>query len=163
MRIFAVDPGTLVTGYAVVEVVDGKYQTIDYGCVRPPQKYKLSERYLIIFESIDALLAKYEPECFVVETQYVKYNVQTAIKLGMARGAVVIAAARRGIKIYEYAPSQAKLAVVGHGQASKAQVQGMIQLLLQLREVPEDAADALALALCHAQAAHAKKIIMQEV
>lgn len=163
MRILAVDPGTLITGYALIDCVDGKYTVVDYGCIRPPQKYKISDRYLIIFESIDALLEKYTPSCLVVETQYVKYNVQTTIKLGMARGAVLVAAARRKVKIYEYAPSQAKRAVVGRGYASKAQVQGMVQLLLQIQDVPEDAADALALAVCHAQALHAKKITMQEV
>ncbi len=109
--------------------------------------------------------SKYKPDCLAVETQYVKKNVQSAIKLGMARGAVVIAAARRKVQIFEYAPTKAKLAVVGTGRASKQQVQGMVQRLLNLPTIPEpeDAADALALAICHAQAMHAEKVTAQEV
>jgi crossover junction endodeoxyribonuclease RuvC len=97
-------------------------------------------------------LEKYQPEAVAVETQFVYKNVQSALKLGMARGAVIIAAARRGIAVFEYAPRKAKQAVVGNGGASKFQVQKMVQMQLKLSQLPEpaDAADALALALCHA-------------
>jgi len=165
MIILGIDPGTIVSGYGVIKQLELGYEAIDYGCIKPPPKYKISERYLIIFNSIDTLLEKYKPDCIVVETQYVKKNVQVAIKLGMARGAVIIAAARRKIAIFEYAPSKAKMAVVGNGQASKRQVQGMVQRLLNLSCIPEpeDAADALALAICHAQAAHTKKVLAEEI
>ena len=149
MIIIGIDPGTLITGYGVIELLQGKCRAVDYGCIRPPPKLKLSDRYLIIFNAIEE---KYIPHALVVETQYVKENVQSAIKLGMARGTAVIAAKRKGIPVYEYAPTKAKLAVVGKGTASKEQVQGMVKVLLNLSEIPQpaDAADALALAICHA-------------
>lgn len=152
MIIIGIDPGTLVSGYGIVCVEGSTFRVIDYGCIRPPKAYKLSDRYLVIFNSIDALLEKHCPDALVVETQYVRHNVQSAIKLGMARGTVIVAAARREVPIFEYAPSKAKLAVVGTGRASKRQVQGMVQRLLHLPHPPEpeDAADALALAICHA-------------
>lgn len=156
MIIIGIDPGTLVSGYGIIAVEGSTIRAIDYGCIRPPPSFKISERYLVIFNGIDELLNKHQPDALVVETQYVKNNVQSAIKLGMARGTVVVAAARKGVPVYEYAPSKAKLAVVGNGRASKKQVQGMVQLLLCLPAIPEpeDAADALALAICHAQNKH---------
>lgn len=153
MIIIGIDPGTRITGYGVIEVQGTTYRTIDYGCIRPPPTLKLSDRYFILFNAIEELLIKYRPHALAVETQYVEKNVQSAIKLGMARGAAIIAAKRQGLSVFEYAPTKAKLAVVGNGKASKGQVQGMVKLLLSLKEIPtpEDAADALALAICHAQ------------
>jgi len=148
-----VDPGTRITGYGLIEVTNNGYQAIDFGCIKPPAHYKLSDRYLIIYESVVQLIEKYAPDALSVETQYVKNNVQSAIKLGMARGVIIVAAKKGGVPVYEYSPTQAKKSVVGNGSASKKQVQGMIQLLLRLSSLPdsEDAADALALAICHAQ------------
>lgn len=152
MIIIGIDPGTVVTGYGIIRVTgNGDYEVVDYGCIRPSSGLKLTDRYLFIFHGIEELVEKYAPEVLVVETQFVGRNVQSAIKLGMARGVAIIAAKRRGVSVYEYAPTKAKLAVVGNGKASKRQVQMMVQLLLKLRELPpEDAADALALAICHA-------------
>lgn len=151
--IIGIDPGTCVTGYGVVLVDSNRsLKTIDYGCIRPPPKEEMPKRYRIIFESISSLLEQYKPEAFAIETQYINKNPQSGIKLGMARGVAVLAASLREIPIFEYAPSRAKKAVVGKGQASKTQVQWMIQKLLGLASLPEpqDAADALALAVCHA-------------
>jgi crossover junction endodeoxyribonuclease RuvC len=152
MIILGVDPGTIVTGYGVIRETERDWEPLDFGCIRPSRKLKTHQRYLAIFEGIDHLLEKYQPEAVAVETQFVYKNVQSALKLGMARGAVIIAAAKRGIEVFEYAPTKAKQAVVGHGGASKFQVQKMIQMQLKLAQIPEpaDAADALALALCHA-------------
>jgi crossover junction endodeoxyribonuclease RuvC len=149
--IIGIDPGTRITGYGVVKAGSGKHEPLDFGCIRPPAKLEISERYLIIFNGIDHLLEKYQPDAIAVETQFVYKNVQSAMKLGMARGMCILAAARRKIPLFEYAPKKAKLAVVGNGAASKQQVQKMIQLLLSLPSPPEpeDAADALALAICH--------------
>lgn len=151
--IIGIDPGTTVTGYGIIEVNNGFYRAVDYGCIKPPAKQKLSDRYLIIFESVCELLEMHEPDVLVVETQYVRNNVQSAIKLGMARGIVILAAKRKGLPVFEYAPLKAKQAVVGSGKASKQQVQWMIQRMLNLAEPPhpEDASDALSLAFCHAQ------------
>jgi crossover junction endodeoxyribonuclease RuvC len=155
--IIGIDPGTQVTGYGIIEIRGTHYHPLDYGCIRPPPKLKLSERYLILFNAVEELLQKYRPQALSVETQYVDKNVQSAIKLGMARGAAVIAAKRHGLAVFEYAPTKAKLAVVGTGKASKEQVQQMVKLILSLTEIPTpaDAADALALAICHAQSYNA--------
>lgn len=155
MIIIGIDPGTLCTGYGVIREENGKFEALDYGCIQPPASHKLSERYHIIFQCIENILDQYSPEALVIETQYIdpKKNMQSIIKLGMARGVIILAAKRKGIKVYQYAPSQAKLAVVGTGRATKQQVQHMVKCLLQLDSIPtpDDAADALALALCYAQ------------
>lgn len=152
--IIGIDPGTIVTGYGIISVSGSLYKAIDYGCIKPPASMKISDRYLIIYNSIEELLEIHRPDILVVETQFMQKNVQSAIKLGMARGVVVLAAKKRGLLVYEYAPTKAKRAVVGNGRASKYQVQRMVKTLLDLPNTPEpeDAADALALALCHAQA-----------
>lgn len=153
--ILGIDPGTYVSGYGLISIQEHAYIPLDYGCIRPPTHFKLSERYLIIHDSVEELIEKYQPTVLVVEMQFMYKNAQSALKLGMARAAVMIAAKKRGLSIFEYAPTVAKRAVVGHGRASKYQVQGMVQRLLKLHAPPQptDAADALALAICHAQAA----------
>jgi len=149
--ILGIDPGTQITGYGVIKA-GSSFEALDFGCIRPPAKLPLSQRYLIIFQGIDHLIEKYKPDAIAVVTQFVYKNVQSAMKLGMARGMVILAGARKNIPLFEYAPKKAKLAVVGHGSASKHQVQKMVQALLRLPSppTPEDAADALALAICHA-------------
>lgn len=153
MIIIGIDPGTISTGYGLIRILDNRYEVLDFGCIQPPPNLKISDRYLIIFECLEKILEMYRPEILVVETQYVNKNVQSAIKLGMARGIAMIAAKKRGLKVFQYTPSQAKLAVVGKGSATKQQVQHMVKCLLKLDILPEpdDAADALALALCYAQ------------
>lgn len=145
--ILGIDPGTRITGYGII---DEDTTPLDFGCIKPPANLPLEARYKIIFESIEALILKYRPTAVAVESQFVLKNAQSAIKLGMAKGMAYLAAARASIPIYEFAPKKAKLAVVGNGSASKHQVQKMIQALLRLPNPPEpeDAADALALAIC---------------
>lgn len=153
MIIIGIDPGTQITGYGIIRVEGPSFRAVDYGCIKPPAKHKLSDRYLIIHEGVEELLEIHKPHALVVETQFVQKNIQSAIKLGMARGVIIIAAKKRKIPVYGYAPTEAKRAVTGNGSASKFQVQGMVKALLGLMEVPEpeDAADALSLAICHAQ------------
>lgn len=150
--ILGIDPGTRVTGYGIIETNLRTYSPLDFGCIRPSLKLSLHERYALIHEGIEHLLDLYDIAAVSVETQFVSRNAQSAIKLGMARGVAILAATKRKIPIHEYAPKKAKLAVVGTGTATKAQVQRMMQTLLNLSEIPtpEDAADALALAICHA-------------
>jgi crossover junction endodeoxyribonuclease RuvC len=147
MTILGIDPGTLITGYGVIRSAS---EALDFGCIRPPAKLPLEQRYKIIFDGVEALIEKHKPDAIAVESQFVLRNAQSSIKLGMAKGMVFLAAARAQIPVFEYAPKKAKLAVVGKGQASKFQVQKMIQNLLRLPTLPEpeDAADALALAIC---------------
>ncbi len=150
--ILGIDPGTRITGYGLIQTDSRRHEPLDFGGIYPPTKMDLNLRYLHIFNGIETLLEKYAPDAVAVETQFMYKNAQSALKLGMARGVALLAATRRGIPVFEYAPKKAKLAVVGNGGASKIQVQKMIQLLLHLKELPEpeDAADALALAICHA-------------
>ena len=150
--ILGVDPGTGVTGYGILRVCNNLHIALDFGCIKPPAKLELSKRYFIIFEALEKLIKKYKPDAISVETQFVQKNIQSAIKLGMARGCALIAGEKNNVPIFQYAPREAKLSVVGTGSASKEQVQKMIKMLLnlQLDKIPEDAADALALAICHA-------------
>jgi crossover junction endodeoxyribonuclease RuvC len=148
--ILGIDPGTRITGYGVISFPS---EPIDFGSIQPPPNLPLEKRYHIIFNAIETLIALHKPIAIAVESQFVLKNPQSAIKLGMAKGMVLLAAARANIPVYEYAPTKAKLAVVGRGHASKFQVQRMIQSLLRLPSLPEpeDAADALALAICCGQ------------
>lgn len=150
--ILGIDPGTLVTGYGLISVNHNCYTLIDFGCIRPPAKLKLSERYHIIASGVSQIIERHRPSALSVETQFVAKNVQSTLKLGMACGVVIVTAKQKGVSVYQYSPSTAKKAVVGRGGASKAQVQAQVQLLLGLKCLPEpaDAADALALAICHA-------------
>lgn len=152
LTILGIDPGTQVTGFGIIRLQTPAMQVVDYGCIRPPARLSCHERYLIIFNAIEALIEKHQPQALAIETQFVYRNAQSAMKLGIARGMAILAAARKQIPIFEYAPKKAKLAVTGRGTASKEQVQRMIQILLQLPHLPtpEDAADALSIALCHA-------------
>ena len=156
--VLGIDPGTRVSGYGVVIRQNGRLCPKDFGCIRTPSKELLSKRYLILFNGVEALLEQFQPDAVAVETQFVHKNVQSAIKLGIARGMIILAATKRHIPIFEYAPSKAKIAVVGNGRGSKEQVQAMVQKLLALKELPkpDDAADALALAICHLQAMNSR-------
>ncbi len=150
--ILGIDPGTRITGYGVIKIQNPNWEPLDYGCIRPPIHPDTAQRYLALFHGVEKLIDRYAPQAVAVETQFVYKNVKSALMLGGARCAVMLAAARRGIPVYQYPPKKAKLAVVGNGNASKEQVQKMVQLLLKLPipPEPEDAADALALAICHA-------------
>jgi crossover junction endodeoxyribonuclease RuvC len=148
--ILGIDPGTKTTGFGIIKKINNFFEVIDFGCITPKSSLHLHQRYLIIFNSIENLIKKYKPTSISVETQFVKKNVQIAIKLGMARGTCIIAAAKNNIPIYEYSPRKAKRSVTGNGGASKEQINKTIKTLLNLNEkIPEDAADALALAFCH--------------
>ncbi|QLH37617.1 MAG: crossover junction endodeoxyribonuclease RuvC [Parachlamydiaceae bacterium] len=163
--IIGLDPGTRITGFGIIKVSGNQYQALDYGCIRPPSKDLLTDRYLIIYNALEEIIEKYKPDALVIETQYVKENIQSAIKLGMVRGIAIIVAKSAGIPVFEYAPTKAKLAVVGRGHASKAQVQRMVQVLLRLSQLPEpeDAADALALAICHAHSAQHRELMAAQI
>jgi crossover junction endodeoxyribonuclease RuvC len=149
--ILGIDPGTRITGYGLISTKNSGYTLLDYGCIRPPSTSKLSERYLVIYEAVEELIRQYQPSALVVETQYVGRNVQSALTLGGAKGIVIVAAKKYKIPVFAYAPTAAKKAI-GNGKASKVQVQAMLKHILKLSVAPspEDAADALALAICHA-------------
>jgi crossover junction endodeoxyribonuclease RuvC len=148
--ILGIDPGTRVTGYGLI-VQKNPVQLLDFGAVRPPSHLPLYQRYHLLYENMEKIIVRYQPHILVVEGQFMQKNVQSAIKLGMAKGIAYLLAAKYQMQLFEYSPKEAKLAVVGTGSASKHQVQKMIQMLFSLQELPqpEDATDALSLAICH--------------
>lgn len=152
MKILGVDPGSRVTGFGLIEAQKLKFNYIASGCIRT--KGELTDRITTIFIEIDQLIKQYQPDIVVIERAFMRPdrpNPDAAIKLGHARGAIISAAGVNGIKMVEYSPNQIKKAVVGKGHATKDQVSYMVQESLKLNKAPqEDAADALAGAMCHA-------------
>lgn len=155
MVILAIDPGTATTGYAVLGYERGEFDVVDYGTIETKAGVPAHLRLKEIYGSVRNLIKLHGPDCLVAEELFFNSNARTAISVGQARGVCLLAAADCGIPVAEYTPLQVKQAVVGYGRAEKGQVQSMIKLLLKLEEVPkpDDAADALALAVCHAHSA----------
>ncbi len=150
VRILGIDPGSRLTGFAVIETGSRQSRSLGHGVVRPRAK-AFPERLGEIFVGIEEVIAELAPEVLAIESVFVARNAQSAIKLGQARGAAICAATRAGLPVHEYTPRAIKLAVVGVGGAGKEQVQHMTQQILSLGEpASSDAADALAVALCHA-------------
>lgn len=150
--IIGIDPGTKITGFGIIKKMGHHLQVIDFGAIRPPAHLEISQKNLIIFESITLLLKTHRPMALSIETQYVHpKNYQAGIIIGMTRGVIVLAAKLLSIPVFEYPPLKAKKSVVGKGNASKNQVGYMVKNILNLKTIPqpEDAADALALAICH--------------
>lgn len=149
MRVFGVDPGSRVTGYGIVDTRGGKVIYVASGCIRTPVG-PAAQRLGEIFEGITSLIETHSPDQVAVEQVFLSRNANSALKLGQARGVVLAAVARAGIDVAEYAARRVKQAVTGTGAASKLQVQHMVRVLLDLSAAPRsDAADALAIAICH--------------
>jgi crossover junction endodeoxyribonuclease RuvC len=153
--VLGIDPGTARTGYGVVAREGGALRMVDYGCFETIPDRSLGERLLLIHEALTDLIETHRPEAVGVERLFFNRNVQTAFAVGQARGVVLLAAAEHGLPVHEYGPHEVKLAVTGYGRATKEQVQRMVQLVLTMAELPrpDDAADALAVAVCTAHAA----------
>ena len=150
MIILGIDPGTASLGYGVVERTGQRLRSIDYGVISTSPKETLPHRLASIFGSLTELLELHNPGIMAVERLFFTRNVQTAFAVGQARGVVLLTAALRGIAVYEATPNEVKVATAGHGAAAKEQVQRMVQAILGLPEIPtpDDAADALAIAIC---------------
>ena len=155
MIVLGIDPGTAATGYGVVERSGSRLRAIDYGCLETLSTQELPRRLLEIHQAISELIATHQPQMLGVERLFFNRNVQTAFAVGQARGVVILAAGQRGVRCSSYTPQQVKAAVCGSGRAAKDQVQRMVQTLLMLQELPkpDHAADALAVAICHANGA----------
>ncbi len=153
MIVLGVDPGTLITGYGIIENRNGKLKVLLSGAVRNNSKVPMPERLKNIYVRLSSVIEKYRPTQFAIETAFYGKNAQSALKLGHARGVAILTAVKCGIPTYEYSPREVKKAIVGNGSASKEQVQYMIKTLLRIRETPRyyDITDALAVALCHIQ------------
>lgn len=152
MRILGIDPGFAIVGYGVIDYENSKYKTVDYGKITTPAGMDMPLRLKEVYDGVLRLIEIYKPDVLAIEELFFNTNVKTAIAVGHARGVIVLAAANSGIKINEYTPLQIKQAVVGYGRADKNQVQQMVKMFLGLKEVPkpDDTADALAVAICHA-------------
>ncbi len=151
VRIIGIDPGSRVTGYGVVEKQGHCLGFVTCGTIRIARERDFSQRLLTIFDGLVEVMELHQPQVAAVEDLFVAHNVRSALKLGQARGAAVVAARKCGLPVHDYSPRMVKQAVTGYGHARKEQVQEMVQVLLELSGAPSsDAADALAVAICHA-------------
>jgi crossover junction endodeoxyribonuclease RuvC len=154
MRILGLDPGTATVGYGLIEVQDGQPVVVAFGVLSTrPEDGSTARRLQIVYEGLNELIDRYRPDAAAVEELFFGRNITTAVRVGQARGVLLLALANAGIQVAEYSPPKIKEAVSGYGKASKQQVQFMVQNILNLAEVPQpdDAADGLAVALTHYQ------------
>jgi crossover junction endodeoxyribonuclease RuvC len=153
MRILGLDPGTAITGYGIIDIVEGTPVLVTYGVIRTSARMETPQRLQKIYRELVALLEAYEPDSAAIEEVFFGRNITTAISVGQARGVLILALAHAEIPMAEYSPPKVKDTVTGYGKADKHQVQLMVRNLLQLEETPrpDDAADALAVALTHYQ------------
>jgi crossover junction endodeoxyribonuclease RuvC len=152
MRILGIDPGSESTGYGIIES-DGTHHTaILFGAVKTRPRSPFHERLLKIYTDLTDILSREKAQVMAIEEIFYAANVQSALRLGHARGVALLVAAQQGLSVFEYSPLEVKSAIVGYGRAEKSQVQGMVRFLLNLSKTPtpDDAADALAVAICHA-------------
>jgi crossover junction endodeoxyribonuclease RuvC len=151
VRIFGIDPGSERTGYGCLESDGSRHRLVTCGAISSPQPIAFADKLLTIHTELAALLQECRPDCVAVENLFFAANVRSALKLGHARGVAMLAAVEAGVPVVEYTPAEIKHAVVGYGRAEKHQIQQMVKLLLRLPTipVPHDAADALAVAICH--------------
>lgn len=156
MKIFGIDPGSARTGYGCVDTDGRCHRLVVFGSIAAPSHSTFPERLSIIHAALVALLAEHHPDCVAIENIFHAKNVRSALRLGHARGVALLAASTAGVPIAEYTPAEIKRAVVGFGRAEKQQVGQMVKLLLGLDAVPapHDAADALAVAICHVHSSH---------
>ncbi len=151
MRVLGIDPGSETLGWGVVDGTGSKYALVDFGTVKSNTRDAFSKRLLNIYDAVAGLMAQHSPDVLSVEDTFYAVNVGVALKLGQVRGLMLLLAEQRGLEIAEYAPRLVKQTVVGYGNAEKQQVQQMVKILLKMKTVPtpHDAADALAIAICH--------------
>ncbi|NLJ33875.1 MAG: crossover junction endodeoxyribonuclease RuvC [Firmicutes bacterium] len=154
MLVLGIDPGMATTGYGLLRVTGHAYKVLDFGCIKTAPQMGVTQRLVELYQGLEDLLNTHRPAAVAVEELFFNKNVKTAMAVGQARGVILVAAALKEIDVVEYTPLQVKQGVVGYGRASKKQVQEMVKTLLKLEEIPkpDDAADALAVAICHAHA-----------
>lgn len=152
MRIIGIDPGYAIVGFGVIEYNKARFSVVEYGAVTTPADMDFNQRLCEIYSDLCYIFDKYKPDFLSIERLYFTSNQKTAIAVAQARGVTLLAAKQRGIEIFEYTPLQVKQSVTGYGKAVKKQVQEMTKRILDLDEIPkpDDTADALAMAICHA-------------
>lgn len=152
MRIIGIDPGYAIVGFGIIEYDNSRFKTVDYGAITTPAGIDFNKRLKIIYEDLCQVLDIYKPESLAIEKLYFQNNQKTAIDVAEARGVILLSAIQRNLLIREYTPLEVKKSITGYGQAVKKQVQEMTKRVLHLPEIPkpDDTADALAIAVCHA-------------
>ena len=160
MVVLGIDPGYAIVGYGIVKYENNRFTPIEYGAVTTTAGTEFSSRLEKIYEDIYELIQKHKPDAISIEKLFFNTNSTTAIDVAQARGVILLAAKKNGTPYFEYTPLQVKQAVTGYGGADKHQVQNMVRILLNMKEIarPDDAADALAVALTHANSLHAKHL-----
>lgn len=165
MRILGLDPGTATIGFGVIETGHQKHRLLDYGCIKTAAGTPLPRRLKQIYEDLKSIVSEWKPHAVAIEEVFFSKNVKTAIQVAQARGAMIQQLALGPHQISEYKPQQVKEAVCGYGKAEKKQVQKMVQLILEMEEIPhpDDAADALALAICHANSLKMQNLLVAQI
>jgi crossover junction endodeoxyribonuclease RuvC len=164
MLVLGIDPGTAITGYGLVKGEDDDLTLVAYGAITTSSDWPLPERLQRIYRELTALIEARQPTAVAVEELFFSKNVRTALSVGQARGVALLAAANAGLPIHEYTPLQVKQAITGYGRATKDQVQQMVRMLLALDSVPQpdDAADAIAVAICHIHSVKLTAMLREE-
>ena len=152
MRVIGIDPGYAIVGYGVIDFNNNKFSVVEYGAITTNADMNMNQRFKVIFDDLCEIIERTKPEFLAIEELFFNSNQKTAINVAQARGVLLLAALNHNVKIFEYTPLQVKQAVVGHGRAEKKQVQQLVKMMLNLNKIPkpDDTADALAIALCHA-------------
>ena len=161
MRILGIDPGTVTMGYGVIEAKDDEITLVDCDALTTSQRSPIGERLSYLYHRLLEIISRYQPDAVAIEQPFVAKNVKSALAIGKAQAVVILAAANNGIPTYEYTPTQIKQSVANYGASPKEQIQEMVRLQLGLAEVPQpsDAADALAVALCHLSETHLDSLL----
>ena len=164
MRILGIDPGTIVMGYGAIESSDDEIALINCGALTAPARSSIGERLSFLYHNIEEIISNCQPDAVAIEQPFVAKNARSALAIGRAQAIAILAASNRGIPIYEYTPTQVKLRVTNYGASSKEQIQEMVRLQLRLTQIPQpnDAADALAVALCHLSEIHLSNLLAQQ-
>ena len=163
MIILGFDPGLAIVGFGVIKKEGSKFVPVQFGSIQTKPEYETGVRLKQIFDAAKEIIRKYQPDAVSIEKLFFNRNVTTAMTVGQARGVLILAAVEESVPIYEYTPLQIKQALVGYGRAEKRQIQEMVKMFLNLKEVPrpDDVADALAIAVCHGHSSKMNKIIKE--
>lgn len=154
MIILGIDPGYAIVGWGVIDYTANRFKVLDYGAVLTMAGTPFNERLEAVYDGVNEIINKYQPQAMAIEKLFYNTNAKTVIDVAQARGVINLAAVKNGVEIFEYTPLQVKQSVVGYGRAEKKQVQEMTRVILKLEKIPkpDDTADALAMAICHAHA-----------
>ncbi|MFC2010970.1 crossover junction endodeoxyribonuclease RuvC [Chloroflexota bacterium] len=164
MRILGIDPGTIAMGYGAIESKDDEIALINCGALIAPARSPIGERLSCLYNQLIEIVSRYQPDAVAIEQPFMAKNVKSALAIGQAQAIAMLAATNKGIPTYEYTPTQIKLSVTNYGTSSKEQIQEMVRLQLGLSQIPQptDAADALAVALCHLSEIHLSNLLTKQ-